>query len=71
MNPGQNKFLEATNMTDEVFPLSYLHANKEMFMLGMYLAPYGKNDDQVEYMHKKATTSETSIRAGDVEQKKE
>ena len=39
-----------------------------MFMLGMYLALDGNNKNQVKYMHKTATTRETSIRVGGVKQ---
>ena len=37
-----------------------------MIMLGMYFAPDGNNKNQVKYMHKNATTWETSTRAGGV-----
>ena len=36
----------------------------------MHLLLDGNNKDQVEYMHKKATASEKSIRAGGVQQNK-
>ena len=39
-----------------------------MPMLGMYLALYGNNSYQVEYMHKKTTAWSTYIRAGGVQQ---
>ena len=41
-----------------------------MSMLGVYLAQDGNNNNQVKYMHKKATAWATSIRAGGVEQNK-
>ena len=34
----------------------------------MYLAPDGKNKDQVKYTHKNSTTWETSIISGGVQQ---
>ena len=41
-----------------------------MSMLGVYLAPGGNNKYQVKYMHLKATTWETSTRAGGVQHNK-
>ena len=69
-NPGQDKILETTSKTREIIPLQYLKANEAMFMLGMYIAPYGNNKDQVKRMHKKATSRETSIIVVDVQQNK-
>ena len=63
-NPGQENFLEDTNKAGEFDPLQYLHANEAMSMMGMYLALDYNNDDQVEYMQKKATDWATSIRPG-------
>ena len=54
-NPGQDKPLEDTNKAGENFPLSYIQETGAMSMLGMYLAPGGKNKDQVKYMHQKVT----------------
>ena len=60
--------MKYTNKTREIVPLRYLKANGAMFMLGMYLAPDGNNNNQVKYMHKKATSQTTYIRAGVVQQ---
>ena len=70
-NLVQERVLEANNKAvTPPPPLRYLHANEAMLMLGMYLTPDGKNKDQVEYMHKKATTWATSIRAEVVQHNK-
>ena len=67
-NLGQEKFLEGTNKSGEIPPLLYLHVQKAMYMLRLYLTLYGNNKDQVLYMHKKSTAWETSIRVGGVQQ---
>ena len=68
MNPVQEKVMDVINKAGENVSLWYLHVIEEMFMMVMYLTPYGKNNDQVEYMHKNTTTWETPIRAGGVQQ---
>ena len=68
MNRGQNKILKYTNKVGKIVSLQYLQANEAISMLGMYLAPNGNNKDQFKYMHKKATTWETSIISGGVQQ---
>ena len=45
--------MEARNKTGEVSPLQYLYVDEAMYMLGVYLALDGNNDDQVQYMYKK------------------
>ena len=59
---------KATNKTREIPPLFYLKENEAIFMLGMFLAPYGSTKYQFKYMHKKATTWETSIVVEGVQQ---
>ena len=63
-NPVEHKILEATNKTRKIVSLRYLKEHKAMFLLGMYLATYGNDKDQVKYIHKKATVWESSIIAG-------
>ena len=60
MNQGQDKMMEAR----EIVPLQYFQENEAIFMLGIYLPPYGNNKYQVKHMQKKSTGWAMSIRAG-------